>query len=160
MHQTFFISDLHLGHAKVLEFSPNRFGSCIEEHDEWIVDSWNKTVGKKDTIWVLGDLAMSKDSLHHLERLKGFKKLVLGNHDVASISNYIKYFSQIRSMVNFKDAWLTHCPIHPNEFRKKRINVHGHVHNNSVDDPRYVNVCVEKLNAIPISWDEICLKTR
>lgn len=155
MHTTFFISDLHFGHAKVLEFSPNRFGSCIEEHDEWLVDNWNRTVGKKDTVWVLGDVAFGQHGMKHLSRLKGFKKLIMGNHDTYALKNYTQHFSKICGIVKFKQAWLSHCPIHPGEFRQQLFNIHGHVHNATVDDRRYINVCVEALNGTPAAYEEI-----
>lgn len=155
MHNTFFISDLHFGHAKILEFSPNRYGSCIEEHDEWLVESWNEVVGKKDTVWVLGDVSMGNAGMKHVGRLNGFKKLIKGNHDNQALRNYTKYFSQIHGIVKYKQAWLSHCPIHPDEIRKQKFNIHGHVHNNSINDLRYINVCVEALNGTPISYEEI-----
>ena len=54
---TYFISDLHLGHRKILEYSPARGGKTIDEHDEWLVSQWNSVVrNKKDLVWVLGDI--------------------------------------------------------------------------------------------------------
>lgn len=40
----FFIVDLHFGHKNILAFD-NRPFKNIEEHDEYIMNNWNKTVG-------------------------------------------------------------------------------------------------------------------
>jgi calcineurin-like phosphoesterase family protein len=38
-HKTFFTADLHLGHAKIIEFEPARqHFSSIEEHDKAITE--------------------------------------------------------------------------------------------------------------------------
>ena len=159
---TFFISDLHLGHAKILEFSrEQRQGSNIDEHDEWIINSWNSVITKRDLVWVLGDVVMRQEHLWKVARLNGRKKLILGNHDLLSSNVYTLYFDEIYGMHKYKGYWLTHCPIHPSEFRKCRANIHGHIHNNFITegkhhkDSRYLNVCVEALNGFPISLDEL-----
>ena len=47
-----------------------------DEHDEWLIDIWNNTVGRNDDVWHLGDFAFvrngkSADSL--LNKLNGRK---------------------------------------------------------------------------------------
>jgi calcineurin-like phosphoesterase family protein len=54
----FVTSDLHLGHAKMLQFlRPDgerlRPFSSLEEMHETLVERWNKTVHAKDRIYVL-----------------------------------------------------------------------------------------------------------
>lgn len=46
-----------------------------------IVDRWNAVVQPRDTVWVLGDVAMSPRDLAPVARLNGRKTLVAGNHD-------------------------------------------------------------------------------
>lgn len=76
-----FISDLHLGHKKILGFAgAHREGSSTDEHDEWIVSCWNETVGKRDPVFILGDLAFSRAGLERVKSLRGQKFLLLGNH--------------------------------------------------------------------------------
>jgi calcineurin-like phosphoesterase family protein len=154
--KVYFISDLHLGHKRICEFSgPLRGDSTtVEEHDKFIVDQWNSVVTKNDLVWVLGDVCFDKAALPLLKQLKGSKHLVLGNHDEFTIQTYQLYFSKIVGFTKYKGLWLSHAPIHPDELRGK-INVHGHVHSKSIPDPRYVNVSVEVLNGKPISFEEI-----
>lgn len=82
---TWFTSDLHFGHARLLELSAGRGRAfvSVEEMNETLVDNWNSVVGGEDVVWVLGDFDMhGKDaSLALVSRLNGTKVLVSGNHD-------------------------------------------------------------------------------
>jgi calcineurin-like phosphoesterase family protein len=33
------------------------------------------------------------------------------------------------------------------------VNVHGHIHARRINDPRYINICVEQINYTPVSYD-------
>lgn len=151
-----FIGDLHLGHKKIVEFSGPLRGNVttVDEHDEWIVKQWNKVVSKTDIVYVHGDICFDKEKLPLLDRMKGRKILLLGNHDQFDLSDYQKYFEKIHGFMKYKGFWLSHSPIHPAELRGK-VNVHGHVHHNTIADPRYINVSVEALNGMPIRLDEL-----
>lgn len=80
---TFFTSDLHFGHANIQSYCPTRPGTTVPEMNEILIDNWNDTVGRDDTVWVLGDVAMGKiaESLPLVKRLRGTKLLIPGNHD-------------------------------------------------------------------------------
>lgn len=150
----FFISDLHLGHAGILKFSPMRGGTTIEEHDQWIVDSWNSKVSKKDLVYILGDVSFGVQNLTPLLRMKGQKVLIRGNHDEGPVQEYTRYFTNVYGVYKRYGIWMSHAPIHPDELRGKP-NIHGHVHQNSIPDPRYFNACVEPLGGVPISLEEV-----
>ena len=150
-----FISDLHLGHKKILGFAgEHREGSSTDEHDEWIVSRWNETVGKRDPVFILGDLAFSRAGLERVKSLRGQKFLLLGNHDRFSLPDYEAVGLKIFGFCKYKGFWLSHAPIHPLELRGKP-NIHGHVHHNSLPDFRYYNVSVEALAGRPVSLDQI-----
>ena len=58
-----FTSDLHFFHDRILEFHPKRkeiFGNTIEEAKEAMIQLWNSRVSKKDTVYILGDLAFGE----------------------------------------------------------------------------------------------------
>lgn len=43
----------------------------------------------------------------------------------------------------------THIPIHTESIKRYRGNIHGHLHMNMIDDPRYLNICVEHWDYTP-----------
>lgn len=156
------ISDLHLGHKNILKYSGTlRGGTTSEEHDQWIIDQWNSVVKKADVVYILGDAAFSLDAYKKLKKMKGQKVLVRGNHDINNVRHLVDYFSDIQGIISYRGTfWLTHAPIHPQELRG-RINIHGHVHQNSIlgpdgqPDPRYINACVEMSYGVPQSLDAL-----
>lgn len=158
MSNVYFISDLHFGHKNILQFSGKfRGGSNIHEHDEWLLDSINSVVTARDVLYVLGDLSFTWDGLWQSRAIMcGNRKLVMGNHDTFPLSAYMDAGWQIMPPLRkYKGHWLSHAPIHPQELRGVPC-IHGHVHFNTIpDDDRYVNVCVENVGGIPISFNQI-----
>lgn len=149
----FIISDLHYSHRNM---AIKRGFKSLEQHDQCIIDSWNNVVSKKDVVWLLGDITMEKSNYEFLNQLKGFKKVVLGNHDKPQhVPKLLKYVNNVSGMVQLKSCILTHCPIHESELDRFKLNIHGHVHENSLEDKRYFNVSAEVLNYKPIELNEI-----
>lgn len=151
----FFISDLHFGHKNIGSFRyPGRFKD-VKEHDEWLIEQINGVVAKRDVLWILGDVAWNSEALKKVKALRGNKHLIMGNHDTLALNKYLEVFKVIRpGLYGYKNFWLSHAPIHPDELRGTR-NIHGHVHSRPIEDKMYVNVCVEALNGVPLSLDEI-----
>lgn len=154
-----FISDPHFGHKNM---AIKRGFKDQYEHDEYIIKEWNKIINKKDTTWILGDITMEKNNYSILERLNGYKRIVLGNHDMGNHTKHmLKYVNSIHGMVKLKNKkygniFLTHCPIHPVELDYRvKYNIHGHVHENSLKDNRYINVCMEVVNYIPKTLEQL-----
>ena len=59
MNQIYFTADLHFGHANILKHSPNRpFSDTVDiaAHDEWLLDLWQSTVDRRDTVYIHGKL--------------------------------------------------------------------------------------------------------
>ena len=149
----YFISDLHLGHENM---AIKRGFSCADEMNEHIVKCWNSVISKKDIVFILGDVTMEKvRDYPFLSTMKGLKTVVLGNHDQPQhVTELLKYVNKVGGMITYKKtAILTHCPIHPSELEYRfKYNIHGHVHENSLNDPRYKNVSAEVLNYTPIEF--------
>lgn len=78
----YFTADLHIGHARIIEFC-NRPFSSVDEMNEKLVENWNSRVTDLDIVFILGDLALGKidDSLVYVSMLNGQKVLIPGNHD-------------------------------------------------------------------------------
>lgn len=152
----YFTSDIHFGQRPLWG---KRSHISIEEHDEYYFDILNATK-KRDLIFILGDLLFpSKDKdliQYYLDRLKQVPariKLVPGNHDCPEIYQ-TDFIEVLPPLVNYKNMWLSHCAIHPGEFRERLINVHGHNHFYDLKDPRYFNVCIDRWERL-VTYDEI-----
>lgn len=179
MPNIFFISDTHFFDKEILTFFDHnnqrvRSFSSVEEMNETIVDNWNKVVSDQDTVYHLGDVfstsSVSEEDFENLWfRLKGKKKLAIGNHDrklglfhskSAKFNRY--YFRDIQVWFKLKDKniFASHDPKHistlfnPAHPDKPYLNVHGHIHTLLLDGP-YRNVCVENTRYTPINIEEI-----
>lgn len=154
MGRVFIISDLHFGHRNM---AIRRGFKDEVQHDSFIIEQWNKVVLKRDTVWVLGDITMEKSSPYHLlGKLNGFKKVVLGNHDQPQhIPELLKYVNSVCGMIKYKGFIFTHCPIHESELSRFCKNIHGHVHEKSLSDERYINVSCEVVNYTPVLLSDL-----
>lgn len=158
MSETFFIGDTHFGHKGILKFSgtaPFRPFSTIEEHDAELINRWNSVVSQGDKVFMLGDFCFGKRNLDVAILLNGYKVLVAGNHDMYATQDYLKFFHKVYGVCEYKGAILTHIPVHPSQFSRYFMNIHGHLHDKNLDDYRYFNVSAEQINLTPIPWDEI-----
>jgi len=158
-NEVFVVGDTHFGHRKIIEFEhASRPFDTIEAHDEALVANWNSVVGKKDTVIHLGDVLFGAHSFAILPRLNGVKKLVMGNHDRYPSAKYLEHFSKLLGSAEDEDCLLTHIPIHPGQFSRYRLNIHGHSHSKKLDDPRYVCVSAECVGLRPVLLRELIRK--
>jgi len=167
MSNVYVISDCHFGHRNILKYR-SQFPT-IADHDEFIMDNIAMTLRKRDVLWMLGDCFFTIESLEYLRTINKYCQhvnFVIGNHDTDSGEGRANIGTMINEgLVNkiggvFKakgHRWLTHCPIHPDELRGN-INIHGHVHSNTIEDARYFNACCENINYTPILMSDCVYK--
>lgn len=160
--QVRFISDLHFGHENM---AIKRGFSCADEMNRHIIKMWNETVtSHKDITYILGDLTMESDKFYPLiGELRGVKHVVLGNHDRKQDLPYLlQWVNSAAGMINYKKkVILTHAPIHPCELDYRfKFNVHGHVHENTLPDTRYVNVSAEAIGYVPRRLEELGIEIK
>lgn len=156
MSRIFIISDTHFGHENILKFRDGKTNELIRNfHDihhmnEHIVDRWNKTVNEDDVVYHLGDVYFNKGH-EVLPRLKGRKRLILGNHDNAKDQNLHRYFQKILMWRMFPEfnCLLTHVPVHESTMFKVHYNLHGHIHQNASPSDRHINCSVEVQDYMP-----------
>lgn len=141
----YFCSDLHFGHKNIQKFRLHV--TSEEDNRQQIVDDWNKKVSKRDVVYVLGDACFTMETVDTFAQLPGRKILIRGNHDQLDTQVYLKYFEGVYGLLKYKEFWLSHAPIHPQELRG-RVNLHGHVHYHTIDDLRYFNCSVENIYRI------------
>lgn len=156
MSKVYHIGDLHLGHRNILKYRKGFSAGCTaDDHDHAVVSHILYTISKRDTLILHGDIFFSSDVLKkwasEIAKYCGNVHLVLGNHDFEHMSKQEKLACfgilndlgyNIHGLHKNKMFWWSHAPVHESELRGK-FNIHGHVHNQTIDDWRYVNV----------SWD-------
>ena len=165
MPAVFLTSDTHFGHKNICKFtnsdgSPVRPWDDADEMDEDMVKRWNETVRPNDKVYHLGDVVINRKSLAILDRLNGDKVLIKGNHDIFKLSDYVKYFRDIRAYHVMNGMILSHIPISKDSIARFGTNIHGHTHGNRVldtdgnIDPDYFCVCVEQTDFRPILFED------
>ena len=151
----YFTSDLHLGHKNITKYRD--VFSDARDHDEYVFGLIEK-LNKRDILFVLGDFLFDGDHYQpYLERLNKMPcriKLVMGNHDSLKLHDEPKIEIQ-HPLYSYKSMWISHCPIHPNEMRDRYLNIHGHMHMETLDDPRYFNVNLDVNDYQFVHFDEI-----
>lgn len=105
MSNFYFVSDLHLNHVKICEYSNRPFGS-VDEMNRVIIDNWNQMVTPEDEIYLLGDVCMGQRHLMAplVARLMGRIHLVKGNHDVGLLKNpdNHKFFASVSDLLEIE----------------------------------------------------------
>ncbi len=154
MAETFFIADTHFGHQNALLFRPQF--KTLEEHDEHIIERWNSVVRPQDTVYHLGDVVMNRRCLESVARLNGKKHLVMGNHDDFPWEAFSPYFERPHGVKVFPGRFVcSHVPVHPSSLDRWGFNVHGHLHDKELDDPRYLCVSLEQCFYTPIPLPKV-----
>lgn len=160
---TFLISDTHFGHSNILTFKKQdghllREGfKDIKEHDLELIKRWNYVVGKNDKVYHLGDVGFTNFPYikNIFDSLNGEKILIKGNHDNFKLSQYTQIFKDVRAIHTLDKIVLSHVPIHPFSLDRWKGNVHGHLHEHTLEDKRYMNICVEHINYTPIEFERV-----
>ena len=157
MNNVFFTSDLHLGHHFM---GRTRAMPSQHEHDWHIVETINETVPKRGKLFIIGDVALSRDGMKWASQISCRNiELILGNHDMYRTTEYLDMGWKVHGFTRYKDFWLSHCPMHPYEIRKLAGNIHGHVHffgdTQKITDPRYFNVNCEMHQFKPLTYEHI-----
>ena len=155
LDRTFVVSDLHFHHHGLFKYDPTAcelFDRTDTNRVKLVTQWWNEIVSEDDTVLVLGDVCFSATHLSDLIPLNGHKILVLGNHDnYPTEYYYANGFEGVYGCVEFNRVLFSHYPTHPCELNARyKANIHGHLHNETIDDPRYLNVSMERTNYRPM----------
>ena len=156
MSKVFATSDHHFGHKAICKYR-DRF-KTPDEHDEYIMEQYKKVIGKRDTVYFLGDIAFTEEGLDKIATLPGHKRLIMGNHCFQHYKGYqdkiFEVFEEVMGSKKYKGVWLTHIPIHPEELRSNYC-IHGHGHTFELADTRYQSVCLEITDYKPVEIKDV-----
>lgn len=170
--QTYFTSDLHISHKNIPKY---REQVTSAEHNTELMLHKMSLLGKRDVLWVLGDFIFdSPDYNYVVSQIKSMPfqlRIVMGNHDSKLLYHSFQSAIQL-PLISYKNMWLSHCPIHPQELRNRTGCIHGHLHQSrvlkiprdidtltanvkyqftpgtyqSIEDPQYFNVNIDVNN--------------
>lgn len=185
MTDIWIISDTHFNHENILKFRGKdgdtvRDFRDVHEMNETMIDRWNAVVKDGDKVYHLGDVLMGNrdEGEKILSRLKGQKRLLVGNHDVVYGKGNVlhKFFKKIYMwrMMPEHGILMTHVPVHPSTLGESRfmkgddgknvkmVNVHGHIHQNKSPEGNYFCVCVEQpaIQYTPIHIEDLKKRVR
>lgn len=158
MSKTYWTSDLHFNHSNICKYSDRPWEQ--EDNDERLIDIWNSTVSENDVVWHLGDLAFVKNNesgkqyvRNILDRLNGYKRLILGNHDPAKLYYELKEerkdilsvdkIKEIRigtRQNSLKVVMCHYAMVHWNQHHRGSVNLHGHSHGSFTNRGRSFDV--------------------
>ena len=150
----YYIADTHFG-------CQNSFEGRTLEHDQQIIDNWNRVVTNGDKVYILGDIGRigSNRDNEYLCRcisvLKGKKILVLGNHDQELKDARLRQlFAEIHDYKEIIDNFdghsykvmLSHYPIlfYNQQHKPNAVHLYGHVHMS--DEWTIYKECLNRVN--------------
>jgi calcineurin-like phosphoesterase family protein len=152
--------------------------ATVQEHDEAIIERWNKEVGSRDTVILAGDAAMGvrRVTLQLFKRMNGTKFLVAGNHDDCwpghssfwtRLPMYQEVFSVVQPFMKLtmdREAVLvSHFPYRadhtdPPRFNQFRLRderewlLHGHTHSSERrTSSREIHIGADAWNLTPVA---------
>jgi calcineurin-like phosphoesterase family protein len=137
-------SDPHFGDAEL------KAGIRKRPSDEELLRMINSKVGRKDTFICLGDVG----DIEFAKRIKGYKILICGNHDVGH-SVYEEIFDEVYSgpVIVGEKIILSHEPLPGIEWA---LNIHGHDHSPFAKTDKYhFNVCADVIGYTPVHLNSL-----
>ncbi|MDP2924776.1 MAG: metallophosphoesterase [Nanoarchaeota archaeon] len=151
----FLTSDLHLDHTNIIKYC-NRPFKNVQTMNRVLISNWNKTVGKNDIVYFLGDFCFCRKNRSRVGKLinalNGKKIFIKGNHD-----KYIKGRHHFILKYKGESFYLVHRPYEiPNDWKSWAI--FGHTHNKGIfvdRENKRINVSTEQTRYKPISIDKI-----
>jgi len=160
--KTWFSSDWHLNHVKVIRFDGRPFAT-VEEMNETIIQNHNKLVKPNDVFYHLGDIGFGKTIEEYIARINGRLHFIKGNHDKKdTIKLYEKYgvYHGDRTEIKVQDQIiiLDHYSLQVwNKSHYGTWHLFGHSHGSlTVDNhSRKMDVGINVHNYMPIEFAQI-----
>lgn len=157
-------SDLHLGHANIIDHCDRPFAS-VEEMNRTLIANWNDTVEPNDIVFFLGDLGHFADdeSLRRwLHELHGRIVFIEGNHDSPERYTGGVHTHQYCILSHGDQEFCcTHRPENAPRFWDGWV-LHGHHHNNDPEEyplvspaHRRANLSIELTGYRPVAVDRV-----
>lgn len=156
-----FTADTHFGHANILrpDYCDRPFAD-IAEHDEALIANWNERVQPGDDVYHLGDFVFRGNPDAVFARLRGNKRLLLGNHDKEKRLKRLPW-AWIKHVYELKIDSETRLFLSHYSGRRwphshhGAIHLFGHSHGELEDYRRSTDVGVDAWDYAPVHLDTI-----
>jgi len=163
----FVTSDLHFGHVNIQSFCPRTRGHYrdVEHMDQDMIQRWNKLIGVKDTVYVLGDVCFMRPerAVTTVESLNGRKILIQGNHD-RKLLNHRQFrdcFAEVHPYLDINRNGLKivmfHYPLAEwDQQYRGSVHFYGHLHGNvsGIEQYRAIDVGFDATGEIALSLED------
>jgi calcineurin-like phosphoesterase family protein len=161
MKHSWFIADTHFSHSNIIRYCKRPFLNA-EEHDNTLIENWNRCVKSNDDVYFLGDFCFKGRELAERLRkqLNGQIFFIEGNHDSAarSIRHTFAWYHPVKMVeINGQAIWLSHYAHRVWEKAHYGAwHLYGHSHHKLPDDPnaRSIDVGVDA-TAVLLSAPEL-----
>lgn len=157
-------SDYHFLHDREFLFRDRNCNSQ-KEHDELIIKNHNSVVCKHHRIIIAGDISLGNKEKTRLlvQRLHGYKILILGNHDRGHSTQWwldCGFKEVISFPIIYKGKYIiSHEPVF---IESPFINLHGHYHhhrtypeNIGLDKNKFVHIGIDDNDLKPHNLKEL-----
>jgi calcineurin-like phosphoesterase family protein len=145
----FIWGDLHLGSKSLFDKIYSKTFKCKEDYYQTIIEENNRRAGDNTVVLFLGDVGFVKD-FWVLEKMKGYKILIKGNHDRYKDKVYEKYFKEIYDHPIYTHPRIIFSHV-PTLVEDGIINIHGHTHEITLAKDNYFNICPERTGYQPVT---------
>lgn len=167
----YIVSDTHFNHSNIIEYCNRPFDNVCDMNNT-IINNWNSIVSN-DIVYHLGDffLGSKYDLKGIISKLNGKIYLIRGNHDRLTVKSYedcgITVLKNAPIIMDDYKICLSHKPLADTMIKDDYINIHGHIHDRSLEDiydnnlfskDRHINVSIDVLDFKPILLDKILEK--
>ena len=170
----YYTADTHFGHANVIEMCERPYPD-VDAMNEAMIAAWNERVHGNDTVYIIGDMFFRcADPESILRRLKGKKRLIVGNHDGSWMGkvDLSRYFLSVDNFFEISDGahglTLCHYPMLTWKHAKRTYMIHGHIHADTSADfwpliqcrDHVLNASVDLNGYHPVTFDELVENNR
>lgn len=171
MGKRFFTSDLHFDDNRLFLFGRDILFENARQVDNYIIKRWNQMVTNDDTVYVLGDVALTRKGLKKMARLNGKKILIKGNYDEPETAKYsvsdvllLEYFDDVMvdevleiTMIDGskEKVYLNH---YPSSCCQDMFNITGHIHGLWKVQRNMLNVGLDAWHFTPITEEKVAFQ--
>lgn len=173
MTKTFFTSDHHFGHSKIIEYCNRPFKNKTNM-DIIMIQKWNSVVGPHDIVYHLGDFTLGDIATlrTYISMLNGVIKIIPGGHDRwvneyhtvgiiwSDSSRSISLLKPLETVkINKKIFVLCHYAMKVwDRSHYGSYHLFGHSHGNLVGEKNSMDVGVDTNDFYPYSLEQVVEK--